>query len=225
MRPDLLTPLFASVEGLKGIGPSLAKPLDRLGLKRLRDLAYHLPDRFVQRRPVATLDEAGIGEQIVIPLTARDYRSAAGRGPFRVMAEDAAGDYVALTWFGRNAGWAKKSLPLGERRWIAGRLDQFGQTRQIVHPDHIGEDARRADPAVRAGLSAVRGADPGAAAGARGAGARRRARTARMDRAGPGGPRALAGVARRAGAGAQGASTRRRAIGWPTTNCWPTSLR
>ncbi len=141
MRPDLLTPLFASVEGLKGIGPSLAKPLDRLGLKRLRDLAYHLPDRFVQRRPVATLDEAGIGEQIVIPLTARDYRSAAGRGPFRVMAEDAAGDYVALTWFGRNAGWAKKSLPLGERRWIAGRLDQFGQTRQIVHPDHIGEDA------------------------------------------------------------------------------------
>ncbi len=141
MRPELLTPLFASVEGLKGIGPGLARPLDRLGLKRLRDLAYHLPDRFVQRRPVATLDEAQIGEQIVIPLTAREYRSAAGRGPFRVMAEDAAGDYVALTWFGRNAGWAKKGLPLGERRWIAGRLDQFGQTRQIVHPDHIGEDA------------------------------------------------------------------------------------
>lgn len=140
MRPEILNPLFASVEGLKGVGPGLARPLDRLGLKRLRDLAYHLPDRFVQRRAVATLDEAGIGEQIVVPLTPRDYRSAAGRGPFRVMAEDAAGDYVALTWFGRNAGWAKKSLPLGERRWIAGRLDQFGQTRQIVHPDHIGED-------------------------------------------------------------------------------------
>ncbi|HUQ13296.1 MAG TPA: ATP-dependent DNA helicase RecG [Novosphingobium sp.] len=144
MRPELLTPLFASVEGLKGIGPSVARPLEKLGLTRLRDLAYHLPDRFVHRRPVATLDQAEVGEQIVIALTARDYRSPTGRGPFRVMAEDAAGDYVALTWFGRNAGWAKKSLPLGEKRWVAGRLDQFGQTRQIVHPEHIGPDSDNA---------------------------------------------------------------------------------
>jgi ATP-dependent DNA helicase RecG len=141
MRPELLNPLFASVEGLKGIGPTLAKPLGKLGLTRLRDLAYHLPDRFVHRRAVTRLDEASVGEQIVVPLTAREYRNPTGRGPFRVLAEDAAGDYVALTWFGRNAGWAKKSLPLGQRRWVAGRLDQFGQQRQIVHPDHIGEEA------------------------------------------------------------------------------------
>ena len=140
MRPELLTPLFASVDGLKGVGPQLSKPLEKLGLTRLRDLAYHLPDRFVHRRAVAGLDEADLGEHIVIPLTPREYRSSAGRGPFRVIAEDAAGDTVALTWFGRNAGWARKSLPLGEKRWIAGRLDQFGQTRQIVHPEHVGED-------------------------------------------------------------------------------------
>ena len=141
MRPDLLNPFFASVEGLKGIGPQLAKPLGKLGLTRLRNLAYHLPDRFVHRRAVARLDDASVGEQIVVPLTAREYRSPSGRGPFRVMAEDAMGDYVALTWFGRNVGWAKKSLPLGERRWVAGRLDQFGQQLQIVHPEHIGDDA------------------------------------------------------------------------------------
>src|SRR5215213_1764943 len=132
MRPDLLNPLFAEVAGLKGVGPQLAKPLEKLALARVKDLAYHLPDRFVQRRAVAGLDEADVGEQIVIALTPREYRTSPGRGPFRVLAEDAAGDYVALTWFGRNAGWAKKSLPLGEKRWIAGRLDQFGQTRQIV---------------------------------------------------------------------------------------------
>ena len=140
MRPALLNPLFAEVAGLKGVGPQLAKPLDRLALTRVKDVAYHLPDRFVQRRAVAVLDDADVGEQIVIALTPREYRASAGRGPFRVLAEDAAGDYVALTWFGRNAGWAKKSLPLGEKRWIAGRLDQFGQTRQIVHPDHISDE-------------------------------------------------------------------------------------
>ena len=33
MRPDILNPLFAEVEVLKGIGPALAKPLHRLGAR------------------------------------------------------------------------------------------------------------------------------------------------------------------------------------------------
>ena len=122
MRPDRLNPLFAETGSLKGVGPQLAKPLDKLGLTRVKDLAYHLPDRFVQRRVVGTLDEANVGENILIALTPTDYRSSAGRGPFRILATDAAGDVCALTYFGRNGGWAKKQLPLGERRWVAGRL-------------------------------------------------------------------------------------------------------
>ncbi|MEJ5976053.1 ATP-dependent DNA helicase RecG [Novosphingobium sp. PS1R-30] len=140
MRPDRLNPLFAETAGLKGVGPQMAKPLDKLGLLRVKDLAYHLPDRFVQRRVVANLDEATVGENIVIALTPNDYRSSAGRGPFRVLAADAAGNVVSLTFFGRNGGWAKKQLPLGETRWIAGRLDQYGQMLQIVHPDHVSEE-------------------------------------------------------------------------------------
>ncbi|OYZ27071.1 MAG: ATP-dependent DNA helicase RecG, partial [Novosphingobium sp. 16-62-11] len=65
----------------------------------------------------------------------------AGRGPFRVMAEDAVGNYVALTYFGRAAYSGKKQLPIGEKRWVAGRLDQYGQTWQMVHPDHVSEDS------------------------------------------------------------------------------------
>jgi ATP-dependent DNA helicase RecG len=141
MRPDLLNPLFAEVSGLKGVGPGLARPLDRLGLTRIRDLLYHLPDRFVSRRAVTRLDDAAVGENIVIALTIRDHRASAGRGPLRVMAEDDAGDVVALTYFGRASYSARKLLPSGERRWVAGRLDQFGQTRQIVHPDHVAEDS------------------------------------------------------------------------------------
>ena len=141
MRPDLLNPLFAETAGLKGVGPGLARPLERLGLTRIRDLAYHLPERFVSRRVVSRLDEAAVGENIVIALTVREHRSSAGRGPYRVLAEDEFGDIVALTYFGRASYTARKLLPSGERRWVAGRLDQFGQTRQIVHPDHIAEDS------------------------------------------------------------------------------------
>ena len=141
MRPDLLNPLFAESASLKGVGPGLARPLAKLGLTRVRDLAYHLPDRFVARRAVASLDEAGVGEQIVVALTVREHRNAAGRGPFRILAEDALGSVVALVWFGRAAFTAKKLLPQGELRWVAGRLDQYGQGFQMVHPDHIAEDS------------------------------------------------------------------------------------
>lgn len=144
MRPDRLNSMFAESGSLKGVGPQLARPLEKLGLTRVRDLAYHLPDRFVQRRAVPNLDEATVGENILVALTPLEYRSSVGRGPFRVMAADDAGNVCALTYFGRNGGWAKKQLPLGERRWIAGRLDQFGQTLQIVHPDHVSDEGATA---------------------------------------------------------------------------------
>ena len=137
MRPDLLNPLFAAADSLKGVGPQLSRPLEKLGLTRIRDFIYHLPDRFVHRRVIDRLDAATVGENILIKLTAVDYRTSAGRGPFRIIAQDSVGDVVALTYFGRNAGWAKKQLPVGESKWVAGRLDQFGQTLQIVHPDHV----------------------------------------------------------------------------------------
>lgn len=139
MRPERLNPLFVAADSLKGVGPGLARPLEKLGLTRVKDFAYHLPDRFVERRAVANLDEASVGENIVVALTPAEYRSSAGRGPFRVLATDSIGNVCSITYFGRNTAWAKKQLPLGEPRWIAGRLDQYGQMLQIVHPDHVAE--------------------------------------------------------------------------------------
>lgn len=138
MRPDALNPLFAEVETLDGVGPKLRKPLERLGLTRVKDVAYHLPERFVTRRAVADLDEAGEGEQIVVALTVTEHR--ASRSPHRVMAQDAAGNVLALTYFGRASYTAKKTLPVGEKRWVAGRLERYGDMLQIVHPDHVLEE-------------------------------------------------------------------------------------
>jgi ATP-dependent DNA helicase RecG len=141
MRPEALNPLFAEVQTLEGVGPKLLKPLEKLGLARVKDVAYHLPERFVSRRAIADLDDGNEGEQVIIALTPVEHRSprAGSRGPYRVLAQDAAGNICALTWFGKAAYTAKKLLPVGERRWIAGRLDRYGDMLQIVHPDHIEE--------------------------------------------------------------------------------------
>lgn len=156
MRPDVLNPLFAQSETLGGVGPKLAKPLEKLGLTRVRDMLYHLPERFVTRRAVTNLDEAGEGEQVIVALTPTEHRAPGnpGRGPYRVLAQDDIGNICAVTYFGRASYTAKKQLPLGEKRWVAGRLDRYGDMLQIVHPDHVEEDnaahmARMTEPVYR----------------------------------------------------------------------------
>jgi ATP-dependent DNA helicase RecG len=144
MWPEVLSPLFAETTSLDGVGPKLKKPLERLGLTRIRDVAYHLPERFVARRALADLDEAVVGEQVVVPLTPVEHRAGSGRAPYRVMAQDARGNVVALTYFGRASYSARSQLPVGEKRWVAGRLDQYGQMLQIVHPDHVAKESAEA---------------------------------------------------------------------------------
>ncbi|HLL60042.1 MAG TPA: ATP-dependent DNA helicase RecG, partial [Allosphingosinicella sp.] len=144
MRPDILNPLFAEVEVLKGIGPQLAKPLKRLGLERVVDIVFHLPVSWVERKRVELLDEGDAGRIVSVVVTPVDYRQSGGRGPFRVHATDTAGNYVTLTYF-NNPGWAKKQLPLGEPKLVSGRLDRYGQELQIVHPDYVLEPAEASD--------------------------------------------------------------------------------
>ncbi|HWT13073.1 MAG TPA: ATP-dependent DNA helicase RecG [Allosphingosinicella sp.] len=135
MRPEVLNPLFAEVEALKGVGPQLAKPLHRLGLERAVDILFHLPESWIDRKKVDRLDEADVGRTITIAVTARDYREGGARSPLRIFAEDGGGDYVTLVYF-HNPAWAKKQLPLGKARIVSGRLDRYGQDLQIVHPDY-----------------------------------------------------------------------------------------
>ena len=137
MRPEILNPLFAEITALKGIGPALAKPLDRLGIARVVDAAFHLPTGFIDRIPRDELMQADVGQTIAITLTPVDYRSSTGRGPTRVRATDAQGNYVSLVYFGGNSGWVKKLLPAGEPRRVSGRLEQYGQDLQIIHPDYV----------------------------------------------------------------------------------------
>ena len=61
MRPELLNPLFAPTASLKGVGPALEKPLERLGLTRVVDLLFHLPTGWTRRRPCRGADGGGVG--------------------------------------------------------------------------------------------------------------------------------------------------------------------
>lgn len=137
MRPDLLNPLFAEIEALKGIGPALAKPLAKLGLARVIDLLFHLPTGLVHRQRIARLDDGIEGNIVSVEVTPTEYRAGGSRSPFRVLATDSQGDVLTLTYFGGGGGYARKLLPLGQKRLVSGKLELYGQERQIVHPDYV----------------------------------------------------------------------------------------
>ena len=68
MRPDILNPLFAEVRAMKGVGPGLAKPLEKLGLVRIKDVLYHFPASWTYRKAVQRLDVADVGSNIIVHL-------------------------------------------------------------------------------------------------------------------------------------------------------------
>jgi ATP-dependent DNA helicase RecG len=56
VRPEILRPLFAEAEALKGIGPALARPLHKLGLDQVVDILFHLPVSWIDRNYVLAPD-------------------------------------------------------------------------------------------------------------------------------------------------------------------------
>jgi ATP-dependent DNA helicase RecG len=148
MRPEVLNPLFAEVEVLKGVGPQVGKQLKRLHITRIVDLLYHLPTGAIERVQARSASASLLGRTVIIELTPFETReSRSGRGPMRIFASDADGNAISLIYF-NNPGWAKKQLPLGEKRIISGKLEAYGDEWQIIHPD-VAEPGKGAAPALR----------------------------------------------------------------------------
>src|SRR6478672_11243831 len=148
MRPEILNPLFTEVEALKGIGPQVAKLLKRLDLTRLVDLIYHLPTGAIERVRAPAASAELLGKNVILdlkPFQVRENRS--GRGPMRVFASDSEGNSISLIYF-NNPGWAKRSLPMREKRIVSGKLEAYGDEWQIIHPE-VAEPGKGPAPAIR----------------------------------------------------------------------------
>ncbi len=147
MRPEILNPLFAEVEALKGVGPGNAKGLAKLDLTRAIDLAYHLPTGTIDRVRAPHASQAVLGRIVVLDVTPVEVRAGSGRAPLRIFARDGDDNTLTLTFF-NNPAWAKKQLPLHQPRTVIGKLDAYGQEWQIVHPEVL-EPAKASEVALR----------------------------------------------------------------------------
>ena len=141
MRPSILNPLFAESTALKGVGPAVARGLKRLGLDRVVDLLFHLPVMAIERLAVEAVSDALVDRVVTVAVTVAGHDSGGPRSPFRVRVVDGDGNSLSLVYFGDGGHYARRLLPVGERRIVSGKLERYGQALQIVHPDHVVEDA------------------------------------------------------------------------------------
>ncbi len=144
MRPSSLDPLFAPITSLPGVGPKMAVLYDKLlgetdRPARVLDLLFHLPQSGIDRRSSGSILDAPIGETATFAARVTEHRPAPpgkARAPYRVLVEDETGD-VSLVFFKADAGRMRQILPVGEIRYISGKIELWEGRRQMVHPERV----------------------------------------------------------------------------------------
>ena len=137
MRPECLFSAFRSITTLPGIGPRLAKLIEKLAGPRVVDLYWHLPGGLIDRRYRPKIAAAEPGRVATITLTVNSHLPPHNkRQPYRVHCSDETG-VLLLVFFHAQESYLNRILPTGERRVVSGRVELFHDTRQMTHPDHI----------------------------------------------------------------------------------------
>ena len=134
MRPQILFPLFAGVETLKGVGPRVLPLVQKLAGPLVRDLLFLAPSGVVVRRPMTAAGavEGLTGQfEVVVDRLIVPHKPGA---PIKVRASDDTG-FVHLIWFGGSAQHIDRLLPRGQKRIVSGKVERFNNEVQIVHPD------------------------------------------------------------------------------------------
>jgi len=160
LRPDILFPLFATITGLPGVGPKVAKQLEKLAGPRIVDLLWHLPREIVDRRFSPKVAAAPFGPVVTLTVRVESHFPARDRrSPYRVLCGDETG-FLYLVFFHARQDYLQRVLPIGSTRIVSGRLERFRDQIQMPHPDHIvppdqAESIRRVEPVypMTAGLS------------------------------------------------------------------------
>jgi len=144
VRPPLTLDTEATF--LKGAGPAVAMRLRALGIERVRDLLFHLPLRYEDRRAHRLIAQLRNGEDALVRgrIVGSDVRFA-GRRTLRVQIEDGSGTLL-LRFFHFNEA---QRANLADGRW----LQAFGAVRvsaagiEMVHPQYrVADQADELQP-------------------------------------------------------------------------------
>ncbi len=147
MRDERLFSLFEPVDALPGIGAKLKPVIQRLvDGDTVWDLLLHLPERWIDRRVRNSFDTLEAGEVATVEGEVHALKAPySAKSPHRVQLFDGTG-FLTLIFFRADGRWLQGQFPVGARRIVSGRIDEFQGERQMTHPDYVLDPAKPERP-------------------------------------------------------------------------------
>lgn len=139
---------------LKGVGPSVATKLEKLGLRTLQDVLFHLPLRYEDRTRVYRIRDLMPGLHTSVIGEVVDSQVSVGRRRMLlVKIKDGSGE-LTLRFFHFTAA-QKNNLSLGTQVRCFGEIQRGGRGFEIIHPEYKQVDDRSDLPITEETLTPV----------------------------------------------------------------------
>ncbi len=141
------TSLDLKVGALPGVGDESVKLLERLAIRTIGDLLWHLPTRYDDFSQLQPLRQLRVGkDQTTEAIVGRISERRTARGQMLTEVElidpaDHAPTRVRATWFGRQ--FIKQRFREGQLIRLSGKATFYGQAIQLASPNVEAADAER----------------------------------------------------------------------------------
>ncbi len=126
--------LSTKLSHIVGVGPTLAKRLEKLELYTVEDLINHYPFRYDDFSHISTTLEAKVGEKVTLQGEVWSISNIFTRSR-RVITNAIFNDgngVIELVWF--NQSWLTKSIKTGDRLQVSGKVNKKGNKFSILMP-------------------------------------------------------------------------------------------
>ncbi len=125
-----------SVQFVKGVGPKRAKIFKKVGIENIRDLLYHFPSRYEDRRHILPISKLKINQlQTLKGKVITNGLRFIRKGPaiFEAVIGDESGNILAL-WF--NQAYLKDKLKVGSEVMLYGKVEIKKAKLVIINPEY-----------------------------------------------------------------------------------------
>ena len=142
--------LREEVRYLRGVGEKRAAVLaEAAGVRTVRDLLHYYPRRYLDRStvtPIRQLQEGLDAVTVVGTVRAEGLVPGKNKKRYELILEDESGGRMKAVWF-RGIWGLRKLFQQGDRVAFHGKVQQYGRTFSMTHPDfdRLGGDAAALD--------------------------------------------------------------------------------
>ena len=138
----------------KGVGPSLAEKLEKIGLISVQDILFHLPLRYEDKTRITTVRDLLIGTSTNIVGEITNNQITHGKRRMMVVTLNDGTGTIQLCFFSFSAS-QKNSLAIGKTIRCYGEIKRGPRGFQIVHPEYKALDDDRVLTPVEETLTPV----------------------------------------------------------------------